>query len=54
MPRYDFKCKVCGVVFEKTVSHSIAFLPCQSCNKDETTYEVAERQLCFPSVIAIH
>lgn len=54
MPRYDFVCKACGNKFEKNVPYTVTFLPCQACNKDETTYTVAERQLCFPSVIHIH
>jgi predicted nucleic acid-binding Zn-ribbon protein len=54
MPRYDFRCLKCGTVFEKTVPSRVICLPCHECNKDETTYEVAERLLCCPSVIAIH
>lgn len=54
MPRYDFKCTTCQAVFEKNVKHTITFLPCPECNTNETTYNVAERQLCYPAVIAIH
>jgi putative FmdB family regulatory protein len=56
MPRYDFKCRTCGITFEAITPVGTNDLPCIQCvNTHPVVIEhIADRQLCFPAQIHIH
>ena len=62
MPRYDFKCRVCGVTFEALTHSTIYEIPCVSCVALDTRLtcpgeaeeKMADRQLCYPASIQVH
>jgi len=58
MPRYDFKCRVCGEVFEAIASSDVTAMTCVVCPPQALqqvfTMSVADRQLSCPANIHIH
>lgn len=55
MPRFDFKCRVCGHVFEAITPSDTQALPCVACNTPMAMImALADKQLCFPASIQVH
>lgn len=55
MPRYDYKCRVCGETFEALAPPSVAVMGCIYCDSTKIfTLALADRQLSAPSHIQIH
>jgi putative FmdB family regulatory protein len=62
MPRFDYKCRVCGEVFERIAPRDVDILPCPTCPPrlvlaiDPTipVSPLADRQLSAPANIHIH
>ena len=59
MPRYVFKCRVCGVTFEALAPSTTNEIPCVSCVAIDARLTclgegIADRQLCAPASIQIH
>ena len=54
MPRYDFKCQICGITFESITPTDVLCVPCPDCQKMMNKHAQAHRQLSAPSQIHIH
>lgn len=55
MPRYDYKCTVCGITFEAITPADQQTLPCIACQDPQLSpFVIAVKQLCYPASIHVH